>query len=97
VWQELAKQYRVIALECRGDGESDKPHDPGKYSKQHAEDVVRLLDHLKIQKAHIVGYSMGTIIAGWLMVSHPDRILSAVCGGRGPCSSRRKRSADSPS
>jgi pimeloyl-ACP methyl ester carboxylesterase len=84
VWEKLAKQYRVIALDCRGHGKSDKPHDPKQYGKEHAEDVVRLLDHLKIKKAHVVGYSMGSIIAGTLCVSYPDRILRVVCGGGVP-------------
>src|SRR5436190_11906301 len=50
--------FQVIALDCRGHGKSDKPHDPAKYGPEMAADVVRLLDHLKIEKAHLVGYSM---------------------------------------
>ena len=46
-------------------------------------DVVRLLDHLKIKKAHIVGYSMGGIIAGNFIAKHPDRVLSGTLGGMG--------------
>ena len=84
VWPELAKHYRVIALDCRGHGKSDRPHDPKQYGLENVEDVVRLLDHLKIKKAHVVGYSMGAIIAGRLAVSHPDRLLSVVCGGGVP-------------
>jgi pimeloyl-ACP methyl ester carboxylesterase len=81
---ELAKEYRVIAPDFRGHGKSDKPHDPKKYGNQMAEDVVRLLDHLKVKKAHVVGYSMGAIVAGKLLVSHPDRLLSVTFGGAGP-------------
>jgi pimeloyl-ACP methyl ester carboxylesterase len=81
---ELAKNYRVIALDCRGHGQSDKPHDPKKYGREMIEDVVRLLDHLKIKKAHVVGYSMGAWVAGTLLVTHPDRLLSATLGGGGP-------------
>jgi pimeloyl-ACP methyl ester carboxylesterase len=47
------------------------------------EDVVRLLDHLKIDKAHVVGYSMGALITGKLLGTHPDRLLSATLGGTG--------------
>src|SRR5438132_5614676 len=54
---DLSKDHRVIALDCRGHGESDKPHDPSKYGMEMANDVVRLLDRLKIKKAHIAGYS----------------------------------------
>ena len=47
------------------------------------DDVIRLLDHLKIQKAHIVGYSMGGFITAALVATHPDSILSATMGGAG--------------
>jgi pimeloyl-ACP methyl ester carboxylesterase len=81
---ELAKQYRVIAPDFRGHGGSDKPHDPKKYGAEMAEDVVRLLDHLKVKKAHVVGYSMGAMIAGKFLVTHPDRLLSVTFGGAAP-------------
>src|SRR6185503_14973623 len=45
--------YRVVAMDCRGHGESGKPHDPGQYGLEMVRDVVRLLDHLKIARAHI--------------------------------------------
>ncbi|HEY7313224.1 MAG TPA: alpha/beta hydrolase [Gemmataceae bacterium] len=80
----LAKDHRVIALDCRGHGKSGKPTDPEKYGLEMVEDVVRLLNHLKIKKAHVVGYSMGAVITGKLLVSHPDRLLSATLGGGGP-------------
>lgn len=79
----LAKDYQVIALDCRGHGQSGKPHDPNMYGMEVVEDVVRLLDHLKIQKAHLVGYSMGAFIALKLMTVHPERFLSATLGGGG--------------
>jgi pimeloyl-ACP methyl ester carboxylesterase len=53
---------------------------------------VRLLDHLKIDKAHVVGYSMGAEIAGHLLVLHPDRLLSATLGGGGPAFERTEES-----
>jgi pimeloyl-ACP methyl ester carboxylesterase len=81
VFAELAKNFRVIALDCRGHGKSDKPHDPKLYGKEMVEDIIRLLDHLKIKKAHIVGYSMGAEITGVLLVTHPDRLLSVTLGG----------------
>src|ERR1700730_18665423 len=46
-------------------------------------DGERLLDHLKIKKAHIVGYSMGAIITAKLLTTHPDRFLTATLGGHG--------------
>ncbi|HZV07296.1 MAG TPA: alpha/beta hydrolase [Gemmataceae bacterium] len=79
----LAKDHRVIALDVRGHGKSDKPADPKKYGTEMVEDAVRLLDHLKIKKAHVVGYSMGAVITGKLLATHPDRLLSATLGGAG--------------
>ena len=84
VMTELAKEYRVIAPDQRGHGKSDKPHDPKKYGAEMAEDIVRLLDHAKVKKAHVVGYSMGTFVAGKLLATHPDRLLSVTFGGGGP-------------
>ncbi len=81
---ELSKHYRVIAPDLRGHGNSDKPHDPTQYGVEMAKDVLRLLDHLTIKKAHIVAYSMGSSIAGKLLVDNPDRLLSVVFGGGGP-------------
>jgi pimeloyl-ACP methyl ester carboxylesterase len=79
----LAKDFRVVALDCRGHGKSDKPHAAG-YGIEMIEDVARLMDHLGIAKAHIVGYSMGGAITGKFITSHPDRVISAVFGGSSP-------------
>jgi pimeloyl-ACP methyl ester carboxylesterase len=79
----LAEDYRVIALDVRGHGLSDKPTKEEAYGPELVEDVVRLLDHLQIKKAHIVGYSMGGIIAGNFIARHPDRVLSGTLGGMG--------------
>ncbi len=76
----LARNHTVIALDCRNHGRSDKPQPmgPGK-----AEDVIELMDHLKIQKAHFHGYSMGGGIVGRLMVLIPERFITAGFGGSG--------------
>lgn len=79
----LAKDYKVVALDVRGHGMSDKPAAEEAYGPQLVEDVVRLMDHLKIEKAHIVGYSMGGIIAGNFIARHPNRVLSGTLGGMG--------------
>lgn len=76
--------FQIIALDCRGHGKSDKPHDPAKYGAEMAADVVRLLDHLNIKKAHLIGYSMGTYIAGKVAAAHPERVRSVVYGGQAP-------------
>jgi pimeloyl-ACP methyl ester carboxylesterase len=75
--------YRVIAMDCRGHGQSGKPHDAGQYGLEMVRDVVRLLDHLKIARAHIVGYSMGGSIATQLLVNQPDRLLTVTLLGAG--------------
>jgi pimeloyl-ACP methyl ester carboxylesterase len=79
----LAKNYRVIALDVRGHGLSGKPTREDAYGPELVEDVVRLLDHLEIKKAHVVGYSMGGIIAANFLVKHPDRALSGTLCGMG--------------
>ncbi|RPJ00766.1 MAG: alpha/beta hydrolase, partial [Candidatus Aminicenantes bacterium] len=79
-----AEGFQLIALDCRGHGQSDKPHDPKMYGPEMAADVVRLLDHLKIKKAHLVGYSSGAFIAGKVAATHPKRVLSVVYAGQAP-------------
>ncbi len=80
---DLAEHYRVIALDCRGHGQSDKPAAEGAYGVQMVEDIVRLMDHLHLPTAHIAGYSMGGMIALKLVVLHPDRVRSVTLGGMG--------------
>jgi pimeloyl-ACP methyl ester carboxylesterase len=67
----------------RGHGLSDKPTKEEAYGPELVEDVTRLLDHLKIKKAHVVGYSMGGIIAANFIARHPERVLSGTLGGMG--------------
>ena len=70
---ELAKQYQVILFDNRGVGESEAP--PGPYSAQMmAEDTAGLLEALDIQKAAIMGHSMGGFIAQALVLEHPERV-----------------------
>jgi pimeloyl-ACP methyl ester carboxylesterase len=80
---ELAKDREVIALDCRGHGLSDRPLARDQYGVKMVEDVVRLMDHLQLKKADIVGYSMGGAITVKLMALHPERVRSAVVGGMG--------------
>ena len=84
VFAQVAKEHRAIAMDLRAHGKSGKPHDPKMYGDEMAKDVIRLLDHLKIQKAHLVGYSLGAVIAGRLVTIHPDRLASVAFIGRGP-------------
>ena len=85
-WQETLTHagYRVIGLDCRGHGHSDKPHDEAAYAVDvMAEDVLRLLDHVDVQTAHYLGYSMGARIGLEVVLRNPDRIDRAVLGGLG--------------
>jgi pimeloyl-ACP methyl ester carboxylesterase len=77
---EIARHHRVVAIDNRNHGQSDKPV-PGGSGR--AQDVVELMDHLKIQRAHIHGYSMGGGIVGSLLGLIPDRFITAGFGGSG--------------
>jgi len=71
----LARRYRVLLHDCRGQGQSDHPAGP--YSmRQHADDFVALLDALGIARAHIAGISYGGEIAQWLGMYYPERMDS---------------------
>jgi pimeloyl-ACP methyl ester carboxylesterase len=83
VFDALAKNYQVIALDMPGHGGSDKPDKDEAYGQAMVEDVVLLLDHLKVKKAHVVGYSMGGMVTAKMMATHPDRVLSGTLGGMG--------------
>jgi pimeloyl-ACP methyl ester carboxylesterase len=80
---KLKDEYQVIALDNRGHGKSDKPHDPKQYGPEMVKDVVRLMDHLNIAKAHVVGYSMGGFLTNYLVNTYPNRVITATLGGAG--------------
>jgi pimeloyl-ACP methyl ester carboxylesterase len=84
VFAAIAKEHRAVAMDLRAHGKSGKPHDPKAYGDELARDVVRLLDHLKIQRAHVVGYSLGAIITGRLVTINPERLASAAFIGGHP-------------
>jgi pimeloyl-ACP methyl ester carboxylesterase len=75
---------RVIAYDNRGHGQSEKLYDPSLYGAPFmAEDARRLLDHLRIERADVLGYSMGARIAAFLVLAHHARVRSVVFGGLG--------------
>jgi pimeloyl-ACP methyl ester carboxylesterase len=84
-WAEALQPVRwVVALDCRGHGQSDKPHDSEAYGgEKMAGDVLRLMDHLSIAKADLFGYSMGAGIAGYLLAHQRERFTSVILGGIG--------------
>lgn len=76
--------YRVVALDNRGHGQSEKLYEPAAYSSQiMAEDVRALMDHLDIGQAAVMGYSMGARISAHLALAHPDRLRALLLGGLG--------------
>jgi pimeloyl-ACP methyl ester carboxylesterase len=76
--------YRVVAFDNRGHGQSEKLYDPEAYnSYQMAEDGCRLLDHLGIEKADVMGYSMGARITAHMALTAPERMRSMLLGGLG--------------
>ena len=83
--QVLKSDYRLIMIDARGHGSSDKPHAPEAYnSKLMARDVVAVLDDLKIETAHFYGYSMGGWIGFALAECAPERLRSLIIGGMHP-------------
>jgi pimeloyl-ACP methyl ester carboxylesterase len=80
----VAAKRRVVAFDNRGHGRSEKLYEPARYGGPiMAEDARRLLDHLGIERADVIGYSMGARIAAFLVFSHPERVRSVVFGGLG--------------
>ena len=78
----VAAGKRVIAIDNRGHGESEKLYDPELYSASiMADDAVRLLRHLNITHADVMGYSMGARIAAFLTMKHPQLVRRAVFAG----------------
>ena len=73
----LPADHRKIALDVRGFGKSSKFADASQFGQKMVDDVVHLMDHLKIQKAHLVGHSMGALIAANVAARYPDRVTSA--------------------
>ena len=75
---------RVVAYDNRGHGRSEKLYDPSLYgAPAMAEDARRLLDHLGIERADVMGYSMGARIAAFLVFTHQPRVRSLVLAGMG--------------
>lgn len=75
---------RVVALDNRGHGDSAKVYDPEAYRLPAlAADAVRLLDHLEIERADVMGYSMGARISAFVALTAPSRVRSLILGGMG--------------
>ena len=83
ICQALAKNHRVVAIDCRGHGQSENPPGNSMPNRKMAEDVIELMDHLDISKAHVHGYSMGGAIAEQMLARHPERLITVAFGGWG--------------
>lgn len=78
------RRMRCVALDQRGHGESDKPHEAQAYTRARlAADLVALFDHLDLQRADVFGYSMGTRTAMQMAIDAPQRISNLILGGIG--------------
>ena len=81
----LASHYRVLRLDPRGQGRSDKPHDPAAYTRRdRVGDVLAVLDAEGIERAPVWGYSLGGWVGFALGVFAPDRVASLIVGGAHP-------------
>ncbi len=90
----FSRRYRTITFNARGYPPSDVPEDPAAYSQAHAvEDIRGVLDHLRIDRAHIVGLSMGGYAALHFGLCYPGRALSLVVAGAGYGSKLEERDA----
>jgi len=82
--EELRKDYRLILVDARGHGRSDKPHDPEDYDlKLRVSDILAVMDDAGVDKAHYLGYSMGGRIGFGLVQYALDRFHSLTIGGMG--------------
>lgn len=76
------KHFRVVTFDPRSIGRSDRPEQPYGF-RALADDVVGLMDHLSVGKAHILGQSLGGIVAQEVAVDYPDRVMKLVLVGSG--------------
>ncbi|NPD90175.1 MAG: alpha/beta hydrolase [Asgard group archaeon] len=83
--QYLRDKYQLIRFDLRGNGQSDKPHDPEAYrTTNYTSDIIAVLDELNIDKVHCWGYSLGGYLAFCLSRDDPERFLSYIIGGNQP-------------
>jgi pimeloyl-ACP methyl ester carboxylesterase len=91
LFDALSQTNRVVALDLRGHGQSGKPHDPKRYGLEMIHDVLRLMDYLHFDKVHLVGYSLGGILACKCLevaAQRPSRWCSAAPDGFVPATAR---------
>lgn len=80
----ITRSRQVVTLDLRGHGKSGKPLSPSDYSPGHmGRDIIHLMDHLEMERADLIGYSMGAWISSHLMIASPERLNAVVLGGFG--------------
>jgi pimeloyl-ACP methyl ester carboxylesterase len=90
--------FSVLAMDCRGHGESGKPHEPSFYGHDRmSEDIAQVMDAAGVKTAPVVGYSMGGFLALRLAAHHPERVARIALGGVGEYYLRGPRIADDAS
>jgi pimeloyl-ACP methyl ester carboxylesterase len=78
------KGYRTVALDLRGHGDSDKPHEASAYGRgDMAGDIIALIDHLELRRVDLMGYSMGSHLCVAAALAQPGRIDNLILGGVG--------------
>ena len=77
----LKAENRLVMMDCRGHGKSDKPKAPTMYGGKMLGDILRLTEHLGIERANFLGYSMGSRLCLNLLLTHPERFKSVILGG----------------
>ena len=82
--RHFSRAHRCVTFSQRGYPPSDIPDDPARYGQEFARsDVVALMDALRIEKAHVVGHSMGAYTALHVGIKHPQRCISVTAAGCG--------------
>lgn len=80
--REFRKKHNVLLVDLRGHGQSEQGlWEKGDSFNEIAEEVIEVLNELKIERTHVIGMSLGTIVAQTLADHHPDRIISLILGG----------------
>lgn len=90
----FSRDYRVVAVDLLGHGESDKPTDPAAYAIEgHLQDLLVVLEAEQAQAWHVWGYSGGAVLALALAAARPEQTLSTIVGGTPPNVARDDREA----
>ncbi len=77
---DFAAAFTAVVLDYRGTGDSGKPDTDSYSTRGFADDVLRVLDHLGVDRAHVYGTSMGGRVAQWIAADHPERVDRLVLG-----------------